>query len=62
MGSHTLQTSLFDQKVDAATEGLEPYYLSHLKTKLSQENSLIIAEYIASMRVETNLSDNHLPS
>ncbi len=52
-------TSLFDQKLVVATKGLEPYFLNHLKTKLSQEYAIIICDYIASMRIETNLSDNH---
>ena len=26
------RNSLFDQKLDIATEGLEPYYLEHLKS------------------------------
>jgi integrase/recombinase XerD len=57
--SSYLETSLFDQKVELATEGLEPYFLRHLRTKISHENASIIAEYISSMKVETNLSDNH---
>jgi site-specific recombinase XerD len=57
--SNTLETSLIDQKIERATEGLEPYFLEHLKTKISRENGLVIAEYISSMRIETNLSDNH---
>ncbi|TLX86897.1 MAG: site-specific integrase [Thaumarchaeota archaeon] len=52
-----LETSLFDQEL--ATEGLEPYFLDHLKTKISRENAVIVAHYTASMRIETNLSDNH---
>ncbi len=59
MKSGVLATSLFNQKLENTTEGLEPYFLDHLKTKLSPENSLAISEYIFSMRVETNLSDNH---
>jgi integrase len=46
-------------KIDLATEGLEPYNRDHLKTRISIKNSMVIAEYILSMRVETNLSDNH---
>lgn len=51
--------ALFEQKLELATEGLEPYYLDHLKTRLSKENALIISKYILSMKVETNLSSNH---
>jgi len=54
-----LDSSLFDQKIELATDGLEPYYLDHLKKRISRKNSVIIARYILSMRIETNLSDNH---
>jgi integrase len=57
--SNLLQTPLFDQKLILATEGLEPYFLHHLKKKISRVNAVTIVEYIASMRIETNLSDNH---
>jgi integrase/recombinase XerD len=50
---------LFDQKLEIATEGLEPYYLEHLKTRISKENALTIANYVISMKIETNLSVNH---
>ena len=50
---------LFDQKLEMATEGLEPYYLDHLKTRLSSGNALVISKYILSMKLEVNLSDNH---
>lgn len=52
-------STLLDQKMEMATEGLEPYYLKHLKTKVSNGNALIISNYILSVKVETNLSDNH---
>jgi integrase len=55
----TERNPLFDQKLDIATEGLEPYYLEHLKTRISKENALTIANYVFSMKVETNLSINH---
>lgn len=54
-----LDSSLFDQKIELATDGLEAYYLDHLKKRISRKNSIIIARYILSMRIETNLSDNH---
>ena len=53
-----LDSSLFDQKIERATEGLEPYYLDHLKTRISRKNSITMARYILSMRIETNLSFN----
>jgi hypothetical protein len=40
-----LDSSLFDQKIELATDGLEPYYLDHLKKRISRENSIIIARY-----------------
>ena len=54
-----IHDALFDQKLELATEGLEPYYLDHLRTRLSKENALIISKYILSMKVEVNLSSNH---
>ncbi|MFL6417991.1 MAG: hypothetical protein ACJ71P_01055, partial [Nitrososphaeraceae archaeon] len=50
---------LFDQKLDIATEDLESYYLEHLKTRISKDNALTIANYVISMKVETNVSINH---
>jgi hypothetical protein len=58
-GGQTERNPLFDQKLEIATEGLEPYYLEHLKTRISKENALTIANYVLSMKVETNLSINH---
>jgi hypothetical protein len=57
--SQTERNPLFDQKLDIATEGLEPYYIEHLKTRISKENALTIANYVFSMKVETNISINH---
>jgi hypothetical protein len=51
--------SLFDQRLSNALDGLEPYYLDHLKNRISRENALTIIDYILSMKVETNLSTNH---
>lgn len=50
---------LFEQKLELATEGLEPHFLEHLKTKISSDNALTISKYILSMRVETSLSTNY---
>lgn len=50
---------LFEQKLELATEGLEPHFLEHLKTKISADNALTISKYILSMRVETSLSTNY---
>ena len=51
--------SLFEQKLELAIEGLEPHILEHLKTKISPNNALAIANYILSMKTETSLSDNY---
>jgi hypothetical protein len=40
--SNIFETPLVDQKLKLATEGLEPYFLEHLRTKVSRENSMII--------------------
>ena len=43
---------LFEQKLELATEGLEPYFLKHLKTKISPDNALVISKYVLSMKTE----------
>jgi integrase len=53
------ENPLFDQRLNNALDGLEPYYLDHLKNRISKTNALTIADYILSMKVETNLSTNH---
>lgn len=59
-GEHNhFDDALFDQKLELAAEGIEPYFLDHLKTRLSKENALTISQYILSMKVEINLSSNH---
>ena len=55
----TEKNSLFEQKLELATEGLEPHVLEHLKTKISPNNALTIAKYILSMKTETSLSNNY---
>jgi integrase len=50
---------LLEQKLELATEGLEPYVLEHLKTKISPNNAMTIAKYILSMKIETSLSNNY---
>lgn len=49
---------LFDRKVDLVTAGLSAGYTRSLKNKVSQNNALIICNYITSMKTEINLSDN----
>jgi hypothetical protein len=48
--------SLLEQKLELATQGLEPHILGHLKTKVSPDNALTISKYILSMKVETSLT------
>ena len=52
---------LFDRKVDLVTVGLRAYHARSLKNKkeVSQNNALIICNYIMSMKTEINLSDNY---
>jgi site-specific recombinase XerD len=53
------ENPLFEQRLDNALDGLEPYYLDHLKNRISKANALTIANYILSMKVETKISTNH---
>jgi integrase/recombinase XerD len=53
------ENPLFEQRLNNALDGLEPYYLDHLKNRVSKSNALIIADYILAMKVETNLSTGH---
>jgi integrase/recombinase XerD len=53
---------LFDRKVDLVTAGLPAGYARSLKNKVSQDNALIICNYITSMKTEINLSDNYRKS
>ena len=46
----------FERKIEEATEGFSPYY-SRIFEKISQENALIIAQYIFDLRREINPSD-----
>lgn len=54
-----VEDPLFDQRLTKALDGLEPYFMDHLKNKVSKSNALTIADYVLSMEVETNLSTNH---
>ena len=51
-------TLSFDREIETATSGLSPEY-SKLLNKISKEDALTIANYIISMRTESNLSDNY---
>ena len=46
----------FERKIEEATEGFSPYY-SRIFEKISQENALIIAQYIFDLGREINPSD-----
>jgi hypothetical protein len=50
--------SYFDRKIEAAIAGLPREY-SKLLNNISNDNALIIANYIISMKTEINLSDNY---
>ncbi|MGA7542240.1 MAG: hypothetical protein WBW34_04170 [Nitrososphaeraceae archaeon] len=50
---------LFEQRMDNALDGLQPYYYEHLKNRISKTNATTIIDYILAMKVETNLSDDH---
>jgi hypothetical protein len=47
----TKNDPLFEQKLELATEGLEPHFLRHMRTKVSSDNALTISNYILSMTV-----------
>ncbi len=51
--------SLFDRKMDLATEGLQLQHANRLKALSSGDNRKTIVNFIRSMRAESNLSDNH---
>ena len=49
----------FDQRMDNALDGLQPYFYDHLKNRISKTNAISIVDYILAMKVETNLSIDH---
>ena len=51
--------SLFDRKMDLATEGLQRQHANRLNALFSVDNRKTIVNFILSMRSESNLSDNH---
>ncbi|HJY14638.1 MAG TPA: hypothetical protein VJ225_01325 [Nitrososphaeraceae archaeon] len=50
---------LFDQRLNNALDGLQPYYYDHLKNRISRTNAITLVDYILAMRVETSLSTSH---
>jgi integrase/recombinase XerD len=53
------ESPLLEQRLINALDGLESYYLDHLRNRVSKTNALTIADYVLSMKVETNLSTNY---
>ena len=51
-----------DMKIQTAAEGLAPEYYRSIKKLSNKQNALTIADYLASMKSETNLSDNYRKS
>src|ERR671918_946473 len=49
---------ILDRKIDETTAGISPYYAKYLRS-INTTNSATIVDYIASMRVEVNLSDHY---
>jgi hypothetical protein len=57
--SSLLSSPVFERKLDAATAGLHPFIREHLLSKISQENAMIIVEYVLAIKSEISLSDNY---
>jgi hypothetical protein len=56
--TYSRNNPLFEQKLELATEGLEPYFLKHLKTKISPDNALaILMNDLLSRNSESNFKD-----
>jgi hypothetical protein len=59
MSGYSMQRGIdLDEKIAVATEGLRPEYTKQLN-KISKNNALIITEYMAAMKSETNPSPNY---
>ena len=50
---------LFDRKIDLVTAGLREGHANYLRHQVSQDNALIICNYILAMKTEINLSDSY---
>ena len=50
---------LFDRKIDLVTAGLRDGHPNYLRHQVSQENALVICNYILAMKTEINLSDSY---
>jgi hypothetical protein len=56
--SQQSQSALLDRKIDEISAGLPAYYNNILRS-ISEANAATIIDYIASMKIEVNLSDNY---
>ena len=62
MKSQIEETFIIPSEINDATLGLKPEFRTKLLKMLNQENAVIIAKYILSMKYEINLSDNYRKS
>ena len=62
MKSQIEETFIIPSEINDATLGLKPEFRTKLLKMLNQENAVIIAKYIISMKHEINLSDNYRKS
>jgi hypothetical protein len=51
-------SSPLERKINLATDGLQQRY-SNLLIRVSEENALVVADFILKMNTEINLSDSH---
>ena len=53
--------ALFDRKVDLVTSGLQPRFSKYLRDSslISEDNSLVICDYVLAMSTEINPSNNY---
>jgi hypothetical protein len=52
---------ILDRKIDETTAGLSPYYVKNLRS-IGAINGATIVDYIATMKIEVNLSDHYRKS
>ena len=57
--SEHVDNPVSDLKLEAATKGLQPYLLDHLKNLVVRENALTIANYVIAYDIEKGLSAHH---
>jgi site-specific recombinase XerD len=49
----------FERKLDLVTEGANPFLKKHMLTQITNENCLIIINYILAMQAETTVSERY---